>query len=545
MYEELWELVQIFIQIEEDKAKQVKRLKAQQEKLTTNAKVLEEQRKFGYDGDPDEDSLENEVRKMYKTIMCPLKEACPKVKMLRWPSSSLKATSKFGKDCPYAHHPMELQFPESLQLRIRQNQKLINADKQKDSEKQVFKFSGPLTECRAKCSRCTYCLFRQMLTQKWAQGQQQKLKRDAKQSQEEVAALAERKKENDKSVDLFIKKFGILKKASVLLYHDRANDAFDEIAKAAQIIKDQQEAVKEQELALQRRWQFKLGLPDGLELPKPVEKIRPEDVTEAFVKQIDAAGKEPSTLRLYISKVCPQIRNQYSRDTFLNGLIEDLYYRCEDVIVDRKNDIQKLSKQSEKLGYVWEQLGPLVEEYGSLATIPKDVWAENMVDNDGNPMRLKKPKQTICPYVQQRKLYKDEGVAMKGGKGGKEKYFVQSTITRKNVLDAETQIMKSVVCPNGKNCPYAHTAIELDFQGVNETMRELAAAIGSQTNKMKNDKPSEPWRPSTSKMKPAEPPKPVQKKKAGEDEENEKEKKNERKSILERENVFRKPYEKN
>jgi hypothetical protein len=29
---------------------------------------------------------------------------------------------------------------------------------------------------------------------------------------------------------------------------------------------------------------MKLGLPDGCELPKPVEKIKPDDITEEFLK---------------------------------------------------------------------------------------------------------------------------------------------------------------------------------------------------------------------------------------------------------------------
>jgi len=90
---------------------------------------------------------------------------------------------------------------------------------------------------------------------------------------------------------------------------------------------------------LQRRWQFKLGLQDGLELPKAPEKVRPEDVTDEFLKQIDAGNADISTLKLYISKICPQIRSQYDRDTFLNGLIEDLYLRCEDIMLEKQNTI--------------------------------------------------------------------------------------------------------------------------------------------------------------------------------------------------------------
>ena len=103
-----------------------------------------------------------------------------------------------------------------------------------------------------------------------------------------------------------------------------------------------------------------------MELPKPVDKIRQEDLTDNFIKSIDAGGKDPATIRLYLGKVCPQIRNQYDRDTFLNGLIEDLYYKCEDQMIDKKNNIGNLTKKVEKL----QELKELVEGYGSDGDIP-------------------------------------------------------------------------------------------------------------------------------------------------------------------------------
>ena len=76
-----------------------------------------------------------------------------------------------------------------------------------------------------------------------------------------------------------------------------------------------------------------------MELPKPYDKIRPEDVTEEFLKSIDSGNADIATLKLYISKVCPLVRSAYDRDTFLNGLIEDLYFKCEDMIQDKVNEI--------------------------------------------------------------------------------------------------------------------------------------------------------------------------------------------------------------
>jgi len=42
------------------------------------------------------DDIESKTSFMFKTIMCPLKDACPKMKKARWPSSALKTVTKFG-----------------------------------------------------------------------------------------------------------------------------------------------------------------------------------------------------------------------------------------------------------------------------------------------------------------------------------------------------------------------------------------------------------------------------------------------------------------
>jgi len=200
------------------------------------------------------------------------------------------------------------------------------------SHKTGFVTGGGLFDCQGCGERCNLCKYKRRA---------ETVIEDAKKNIGKNAAnidmkeIGERQKEINKNDELYKKKFGILKKASVLLFYERANDAFDEIAKAANIIKDQREDVKENELNIQKRWQFKLNLPDGLELPKPFEKVRPEDVTDKFLKQIDGGNCDTATLKLYVSKVCPLVRSAYDKNTFLNGLIEDLYFKCEDIMVDK------------------------------------------------------------------------------------------------------------------------------------------------------------------------------------------------------------------
>ena len=53
-------------------------------------------------------------KELFKTIMCPYREKCPKDKRARWPKSLTSNVTPFGTQCLYAHHPNELQFPETL-----------------------------------------------------------------------------------------------------------------------------------------------------------------------------------------------------------------------------------------------------------------------------------------------------------------------------------------------------------------------------------------------------------------------------------------------
>ena len=229
---------------------------------------------------------------------------------------------------------------------------------------------------------------------------------------------------------MFAKKFGLLKKANVLMFYGRSNDAFDEIAKAAAIVKTQWEASKVTEEAIQKEWQRKLGLQDGLELPKPVEKIKAEDLDDDFYKSVDANGADLATLKLYISKVCPNIRNAYDKNIFLNGLIEDLYQQAEDTMIDKQENIKKIQKNVERLGEIAE----LYEMYGSDA----DKDPAQCVDAEGKPIIMKKRKHKMCENIYQKRYYKEEGIEMKPTKKGNDKHYIETVIDKREKLDLKT-----------------------------------------------------------------------------------------------------------
>lgn len=55
---------------------------------------------------------------LFKSIMCPLGDQCPKDNRARWPKSGTKTVTPFGEKCLYAHHYNELEFPETINTKI-------------------------------------------------------------------------------------------------------------------------------------------------------------------------------------------------------------------------------------------------------------------------------------------------------------------------------------------------------------------------------------------------------------------------------------------
>jgi hypothetical protein len=100
--------------------------------------------------------------------------------------------------------------------------------------------------------------------------------------------------------DNYFKKFGMLKKAAVLLFYERENEAMDEIAKAVEIAKEQRKSEAAKNEAIQRRWQFKLGI-DEIEIPAQMLKTHPDQVTDKELQAVVGDNGVPlATARLYL-----------------------------------------------------------------------------------------------------------------------------------------------------------------------------------------------------------------------------------------------------
>ena len=92
----------------------------------------------------------------------------------------------------------------------------------------TFVFSGGLFDCKgcgAHCNMCNYKAAAKTMEAKFSEHAPSKAV-----DKDRVYGI---KEANNAKANQFAQKFGILKKASVLLFYGRANDAFEEVAKAA------------------------------------------------------------------------------------------------------------------------------------------------------------------------------------------------------------------------------------------------------------------------------------------------------------------------
>jgi hypothetical protein len=177
-------------------------------------------------------TLDPQTKVLFKTIMCALGEQCPKLRRQRWPDSALKSVTNFGSLCPFAHHLMELEFPATLSSKIAAAESM---KKQIKKSIDVDKPQKPFVPPSAHIDKLP-----KELSQAELKAKNEKLMKLMK--KREGAEIAEYLKEMEdiKSKlevdDNYCKKFGMLKKASVLMFYGRENEAFNEIAKAVKIV---------------------------------------------------------------------------------------------------------------------------------------------------------------------------------------------------------------------------------------------------------------------------------------------------------------------
>lgn len=205
----------------------------------------------------------------FKTIMCPLGNMCPMQKKNQYVKTVEVEDKKF---CPYAHHLMELEFPESLIVKrsslIHTQKYLKNIENVKNGiHKDVFappdrgdskrkserkrqlstqdekiqkdKFYKKMKEANPELYQhlhSVHDLDRKMMKVKLDGGASN---RSASSNNESSKRSQTKVQYSDLTVDFnYSRKFGLLKKASIMMNERRLNDAWNTIVEAVKLIRE-------------------------------------------------------------------------------------------------------------------------------------------------------------------------------------------------------------------------------------------------------------------------------------------------------------------
>jgi len=157
----------------------------------------------------------------------------------------VRTTNKLGEKCPYAHHLCELEFPETVHFRMNaadNMKKKIQATIETEKVPFPFKPSSVDLWKNPKApgddeTRAALAVKKKKLAHYIKKMQDSNLTEylaEMKSIQKNIEGTSKKIKFNlDEN---FCKKFGSLKKASVLDFYGRTNEAFTEIANAAKIV---------------------------------------------------------------------------------------------------------------------------------------------------------------------------------------------------------------------------------------------------------------------------------------------------------------------
>lgn len=246
----------------------------------------------------------------------------------------------------------------------------------------------------------------------------------------------------------YFEKFGILKKATVLLFYERENDAFDEIAKAVEMVKEQKEHDKDKSAAIKKRWCFKLGIDESqMEFLDVFLNYHPDKISDEQIQAKIGDNDIPlATAKLYLQKISPVLNDQYNKDVYLNQAIEDLYLICEEKIIKKKETIDKIKAKITEL----EEDAEDEEMYGSGEEAPAEI-----LDDNGQVKKRKIKKKLMCESIR---------------KTGK--------------------------CKNtAKTCKFAHNPIELDIIDTTDKIKNLQTVVHDLDKQMRANKTAQHWFP--------------------------------------------------
>ena len=226
----------------------------------------------------------------------------------------------------------------------------IQAAMEKDTQKRAWIPASNLQPCTGcgvvgdKRKPCNQCQLRELMRKKHEVYEKATKTKNKK--------LLNTKKQKDKKSELakhdqdYTTKFGLLKKAAVLVGSERWGDAHKAILQAVKMVKQERQEEKRLREVKEKKWKQKLVIPLDLEVnyaeltSEPITKLRLERLgIEVPLQKIE----------VLVEKMCGKDANAYSKNQFLNTQIIELYEAVDDAIKDKKHILQTMKRKVESL----------------------------------------------------------------------------------------------------------------------------------------------------------------------------------------------------
>jgi len=298
-----------------------------------------------------------------KTLMCPLGDHCSEDIRPRWPNTNTKTISKFGSKCEFAHHVFELKFDKEVKAKKKMlNQTLseLNKKLQGDVEKPPFNPGGGVFTGCIGCGEelktkgiskglCSSCQLRKGVNKKLEMYRQKAATKYLKiTSKKSFLTQYHEKHDFEERLNL---KMGYYRKACILYENERYKDAFNNIAKAVEMVKNENKNEEEREQKKSHDLKVKLGIDPSafLTMDMLYDAGKNDHGAETDRSLEDNNGITKAKIKAYAEKMGYIGEQKVNVNEFLNYQIQEMYIKIEKALQSRIGDIDRLQKKIEKL----------------------------------------------------------------------------------------------------------------------------------------------------------------------------------------------------
>ncbi|MDR3582440.1 MAG: hypothetical protein P4L67_04175 [Candidatus Pacebacteria bacterium] len=155
-----------------------------------------------------------------------------------------------------------------------------------------------------------------------------------------------KKDELDRRDQDYTTKFGLLKKAAVLVNSERWGDAHKNILQAVKMVKKERLEEKQNRERKERRLKQELMIPMDLELN--YEELTSEPITKGRLEKL-GIDVPIQKVQIIVEKMCGKDASAYSKNQFLNAQIVELYDAVDAAIKDRRKTLVTMKQKIESL----------------------------------------------------------------------------------------------------------------------------------------------------------------------------------------------------